>query len=163
MLCGISQCAHVLDKRWLDESARVGASLRERAYCLKDAEAEGKWQFDLQKTMYDFTLEQRQKLFAGHQVFITNHKSILPPVKDLVKIVECAGGTAVANGSAGPTDVVISSETALATASVRRALTLANPARIYSSELILSSILQQHIDFAKNRLETTSSGSRRRK
>ncbi|CAI5728644.1 unnamed protein product [Hyaloperonospora brassicae] len=113
--------------------------------------------------MYDFTLEQRQKLFAGHQVFITNHKSILPPVKDLVKIVECAGGTAVANGSAGPTDVVISSETALATASARRALALANPARIYSSELILSSILQQHIDFTKNRLETTSGGSRRRK
>uniref|UniRef100_M4BT92 BRCT domain-containing protein n=1 Tax=Hyaloperonospora arabidopsidis (strain Emoy2) TaxID=559515 RepID=M4BT92_HYAAE len=163
MLCGISRCVHVLDVRWLDESARVGASLYERGYCLKDTEAEVKWQFSLQKIMYDYTLDQRQRLFAGHHVFITNHKSVLPPVKDLVKIVECAGGTAVVKGTAGPSDVVISSESALATASVRRALTLANPQRIYSTELILSSILQQQIDFSKNQLGTTSSGSRRRK
>uniref|UniRef100_A0AAV1SZN5 BRCT domain-containing protein n=1 Tax=Peronospora matthiolae TaxID=2874970 RepID=A0AAV1SZN5_9STRA len=163
MLCGISRCVHVLDVRWLDESARVGASLYERGYCLKDTEAEVKWKFSLQKTMYDYTLDQRQMLFAGHHVFITSHRSILPPVKDLVKIIECAGGTAVAKGTAGPSDVILSSESALATASVRRALTLANPQRIYSTELILSSILQQQIDFSKNQLGTTSSGSRRRK
>ncbi|CAI5747164.1 unnamed protein product [Peronospora destructor] len=57
LLCGISRCAHVLDVRWLEESARVGAPIYERAYCLKDANAEAKWQFDLRKTMYDFTLE----------------------------------------------------------------------------------------------------------
>ncbi|CAI5727458.1 unnamed protein product [Peronospora destructor] len=156
LLCGISRCAHVLDVRWLEESARVGAPIYERAYCLKDAKAEAKWQFDLRKTMYDFTLEQRQQLFAGHQLFITNHKSMLPPVNDLVKIVECAGGTAVTKGNAGPDNVVITSEAALATASVRKALALANPRRIYSTELILSSILQQHLDFRKNSFEQTS-------
>ncbi|KAG6610274.1 uncharacterized protein IUM83_00007 [Phytophthora cinnamomi] len=163
LLCGISRCAHVLDVRWLDESARVGAPIYERAHCLKDTKAEAKWQFDLRKTMYDFTPEQRRQLFAGHNVFITNHKSVLPPVKDLVKIVECAGGTAVTKGSAGPNDVVITSETALGTASVRKALTQANPQRIYSPELILSSILQQHIDFDKNRIEQTGGANRRRR
>jgi len=164
LLCGISRCAHVLDERWLDESARVGAPIYERAHCLKDAKAESKWHFDLRKTMYDYTPEQRQQLFAGHQVFITNHKSVLPPVKDLAKIVECAGGSAVIKGAAGPNDVVITSEAALATASVRKALAQANPQRIYSAELVLSSILQQHIDFNKNRLElASSSGGRHRR
>ncbi|GMF25030.1 unnamed protein product [Phytophthora fragariaefolia] len=164
LLCGISRCAHVLDVRWLDESARVGAPIYERAHCLKDVKAESKWHFDLRKTMYEFTPKQRRQLFAGHKVFITNHKSVLPPVKDLVKIVECAGGTAVTKGSAGPNDVVITSDTALGTASVRKALAQADPQRIYSAELILSSILQQHIDFDKNRLEQTAGvGSRRRR
>ncbi|KAL4115814.1 hypothetical protein PRIC2_012820 [Phytophthora ramorum] len=164
LLCAISCCSHVLDVRWLDESARVGAPTYERAHCLKDSKAEAKWHFDLVKTMYDFTSEQRRQLFAGHQVFITNHKSVLPPVKDLVKIVECAGGTAVIKGSAGPNDVVITSEAALATASVRKALTQASPQRIYSAELILISILQQHIDFDQNHLgQTGDGGSRRRR
>ncbi|GMF09418.1 unnamed protein product [Phytophthora lilii] len=163
LLCGISRCTHVLDVRWLDESARVGTPIYERAHCLKDAKAESKWHFDLRKTMYDFTPEQRRQLFAGQQVFITNHKSVLPPVKDLAKIVECAGGTAVTKGSAGPNDVVITSEAALSTASVRKALAQANPQRIYSAELILSSILQQRIDFDKNRLEQPAGGSRRRR
>uniref|UniRef100_H3GBB1 BRCT domain-containing protein n=1 Tax=Phytophthora ramorum TaxID=164328 RepID=H3GBB1_PHYRM len=163
LLCAISCCSHVLDVRWLDESARVGAPTYERAHCLKDSKAEAKWHFDLVKTMYDFTSEQRRQLFAGHQVFITNHKSVLPPVKDLVKIVECAGGTAVIKGSAGPNDVVITSEAALATASVRKALTQASPQRIYSAELILISILQQHIDFDQNHLEQTGDGGSRRR
>ncbi|CAH0519958.1 unnamed protein product [Peronospora belbahrii] len=163
LLCGISTCVHVLDVRWLEESARVGSPISERAYCLKDTRAEKKWQFDLRKTMYDFTPKQRQQLFSGHQVFITSHKSVLPPIKDLVKIVECAGGTAVTKGSAGPDNVVITSEAAMATASVRKALTLANPQRVYSTELILSSILQQHLDLDKNRLERTSGECRRRK
>ncbi|ETK87793.1 hypothetical protein F441_07980 [Phytophthora nicotianae CJ01A1] len=163
LLCGISRSSHVLDERWLDESARVGAPVYERAHCLKDSKAEAKWKFDLRKTMYDFNPEQRQQLFAGHRVFITNHKSVLPPVKDLVKIVECAGGVAVTTGSADPNDVVITSEAALGTASVRKALTQANPQRIYSAELILSSILQQHIDFDKNRLEQSGGSSSRRR
>ncbi|KAI9989295.1 hypothetical protein PInf_019457 [Phytophthora infestans] len=113
--------------------------------------------------MYDYTPEQRQQLFTGHRVFITNHKSVLPPVKDLVKIVECAGGVAVTKGSADPNDVVITSDAALVTASVRKALTQANPQRIYSAELILSGILQQHIDFDQNRLEQSGGGSSRRR
>ncbi|RLN91337.1 hypothetical protein BBJ28_00013082 [Nothophytophthora sp. Chile5] len=162
LLCGISCCAHILDVRWLDESARVGAPIYERAYCLEDAKAEAKWQFDLKKTMYDFTAAQRRQLFAGHHVFITNHKSVLPPVVDLVKIVECAGGKAETEGNAGPSDLVITSEGALAVASVRKTVAQANPQRIYSPELILTSILQQHIDFEKHHLALTS-GSRRRK
>ncbi|EEY57636.1 uncharacterized protein PITG_00197 [Phytophthora infestans T30-4] len=163
LLCGISRSSHVLDVRWLDESARVGAPVYERAHCLKDSKAEAKWKFDLLKTMYDYTPEQRQQLFTGHRVFITNHKSVLPPVKDLVKIVECAGGVAVTKGSADPNDVVITSDAALVTASVRKALTQANPQRIYSAELILSGILQQHIDFDQNRLEQSGGGSSRRR
>jgi hypothetical protein len=166
LLCGISRCVHVLDERWLDESARVGAAVYERPHCLKDAKAESKWHFDLKKTMYDFTPAQRRGLFAGHTVFITNHKSILPPVKDLVKIVECAGGKATTKGTASPSDLVITSETAVGVASVQKTLASANPERVYSPELVLSSILQQHIDLDQHRVSVSKGGGasgRRRK
>ncbi|KAL7681142.1 putative BRCT domain-containing protein [Plasmopara halstedii] len=155
LLCGISRCTHVLDARWIDESARAGGPVFERVHCLKDTKAEAKWHFDLRKTMYDFTPEQRQQLFAGQEVFITNHKSVLPPVADLVKIVECAGAVAVTKGCANSRQLIITNETALSSAAVRKTLAQADPQRIYSVELILSSILQQRIDFNKNRLEPT--------
>ncbi|KAF1328422.1 hypothetical protein FI667_g6984, partial [Globisporangium splendens] len=157
LLCGISRCQHILDVKWLDESARVGTALNEVDYCLKDTNAQQKWHFDLHKTMYEFTPEQRRQLFVGHTVFITNHKSVLPPVKDLVRIVECAGGKVEVKGSAGPSDLVITSEAALGVASVQKSLANANPQRVYSPELILSSILQQHIDFERNQLELPAS------
>ncbi|KAF4321710.1 hypothetical protein BBO99_00001690 [Phytophthora kernoviae] len=163
LLCGISRCVHILDVRWLDESARVGVPVYERTHCLKDAKAEAKWNFDLTKTMYDFSPAQRRELFTGQQVFITSHKSVLPPVRDLVKIVECAGGKAVTKGTAEPDDLVITSDAAMTTASVRKALAQANPKRIYSPELILSGILQQHIDLDKNHLERVDGGNRRRR
>uniref|UniRef100_K3WG72 BRCT domain-containing protein n=1 Tax=Globisporangium ultimum (strain ATCC 200006 / CBS 805.95 / DAOM BR144) TaxID=431595 RepID=K3WG72_GLOUD len=162
LLCGISRCQHILGMKWLDESARVGAALNEADYCLKDTNAQQKWHFDLHKTMYEFTPEQRRQLFVGHTVFITNHKSVLPPVKDLVKIVECAGGKAEVKGSAGPSDLVITSEAALGVVSVQKSLVSANPQRIYSPELILSSILQQHIDFEQNHLVVSPSSSEKR-
>lgn len=62
LLCGISCCKHILGERWLDESARVGAAADEQANCLRDKEAEDKWQFDLRSTMYDVPAEQRQRL-----------------------------------------------------------------------------------------------------
>ncbi|RLN96447.1 hypothetical protein BBJ28_00015900 [Nothophytophthora sp. Chile5] len=167
LLCGISCCTHVLDERWLDESARLGAAVDEQAHCLHDGKAEAKWQFDLRRTMYEVPSETRKQLFAGYHVFITNHKSVLPPVKDLAKIVECAGGTAELKGKPGPDDLVITSEAALAVATVQRQIAQANPERIYSPELILSSILQQRIDLDKHRLERPTIGktwaTRRRK
>ncbi|KAG7387530.1 hypothetical protein PHYPSEUDO_014052 [Phytophthora pseudosyringae] len=153
LLCGISCCTHVLGERWLDESARAGAAVDEQANCLRDEEAECKWQFDLRSTIYGVPAEQRQRLLAGYSVFITNHKSVLPPVKDLVKIVECAGGKASSKGKPGTNDLVITSEAALAVATVRKQLASANPERIYTPELILSSILQQRVELDKHRLE----------
>ncbi|RLN91333.1 hypothetical protein BBJ28_00013084 [Nothophytophthora sp. Chile5] len=167
LLCGISCCAHVLDERWLDESARLGAAVDEQAHCLHDGKAEAKWQFDLRRTMYEVPSETRKQLFAGYHVFITNHKSVLPPVKDLAKIVECAGGTAELTGKPGPDDLVITSEAALAVATVQKQIAQANPERIYSPELILSSILQQRIDLGRHQLERPTIGktwaTRRRK
>ncbi|KAH7474763.1 PAX-interacting protein 1 [Phytophthora ramorum] len=158
LLCGISCCTHILGERWLDESARVGAAVDEQANCLRDVEAEGKWQFDLRSTMYGVPVEQRQRLFAGFSVFITNHKSVLPPVKDLVKIVECAGGKATTKGKPGVNDLVITSEAALDAATVRKQLVNANLKRIFSPELILSSILLQRVELDKHRLEQPAIG-----
>lgn len=163
LLCGVSCCAHILDERWLDESARAGQALDEQSYCLHDATAESKWSFDLKKTMYSHTSEQRQQLFRGQTVFITNHKSILPPVKDLVNIVECAGGQVKTKGQADASDLVITSEAALALVSVQKALARADPAKIFTSELILSSILQQHIDLNANRIEQKAPPSSKKK
>ncbi|KAE9047394.1 hypothetical protein PR003_g2882 [Phytophthora rubi] len=158
LLCGISCCRHILGERWLDESAQVGAAVDEQANCLRDKEAEDKWQFDLRSTMYSVPAEQRQRLFAGRSVFITNHKSVLPPVKDLVKIVECAGGKATSKGKPGPNDLVITSEAAMAVAAVRKQLASATPERIYSPELILSAVLQQRVQLDQHRLERPAIG-----
>ncbi|GMF09420.1 unnamed protein product [Phytophthora lilii] len=158
LLCGISCCTHILGERWLDESARAGAAVDEQANCLRNEEAETKWQFDLRSTMYGVPAAQRQRLFAGQSVFITNHKSVLPPVKDLAKIVECAGGKASVRGKPGPKDLLITSETAMTVAAVRKQLASANPERIYSPELILISILQQRIDLDKHRLKRPAIG-----
>lgn len=160
LLCGISSCSHILDERWLDESARMGSSVDEKSYCLKDEAAETKWQFSLYETMYSVPLERRQQLFSGRRFFITNHKSVLPPVRDLVKIVECAGGQAVSKGSAGPDDIVISTEAALGLASVQKALAKADAQKVFSPELILTSILQQRVDLNAHRLEMHGGSSR---
>ncbi|KAF4321709.1 hypothetical protein BBO99_00001689 [Phytophthora kernoviae] len=163
LLCGISCCTHILGQRWLDESARVGASVSEQANCLLDEAAEAKWQFSLRRTMYGIPREQRMHLFSGHNVFITAHKSVQPPVKDLMKIVECAGGKASSKGKPGPNDLVITSEAAMGTAAVKKQLAVANPERIYSTELILSSILQQEIALDKNRLERPMTDTNKRR
>ncbi|KUF94980.1 hypothetical protein AM588_10005069 [Phytophthora nicotianae] len=160
LLCGISCCTHILGERWLDESARVGTAVDEQTNCLRDKEAESKWQFDLSNTMYGVSAEQRQRLFANYNVFITNHKSVLPPVKDLVKIVECAGGKASSKGKPGANDLVITSEAALAVATVRKQLASANPERIYSPELILTSILQQRVELDEHRLKLPTVGKK---
>ncbi|KAI9912217.1 hypothetical protein PsorP6_009192 [Peronosclerospora sorghi] len=128
-----------------------------------DAHAETKWHFELEQTMYGKTVAQRQALLAGYQVYISRHKSIRPPVNDLVKIIECAGGKAVSTGSASPTDLVVTSDAALATASIRKALARANPQQIYTPELILSSVLQQHVQLDKHRLELPCAGRGRSK
>ncbi|GLE08859.1 hypothetical protein PINS_up020311 [Pythium insidiosum] len=98
LLCGVSCCDHIVDERWLDESARAGAAASEIVHCLKDTAAEAKWGFSLYHTMYEVPKAKRRELLAGLQFFITNHKSVLPPVKELVRIVECAGGSAETKG-----------------------------------------------------------------
>ncbi|KAG1711187.1 hypothetical protein DVH05_013999 [Phytophthora capsici] len=158
LLCGISCCRHILGERWLDESARVGTAVDEQANCLHDEEAEDRWQFNLHSTIYGVPAAQRQRLLADYNVFITNHKSVLPPVKDLVKIVECAGGKAFSKGKPGTNDLVITSAAAVTVATVRKQLASANPERVYSSELILSSILQQRVELDKHRLKLPEIG-----
>jgi hypothetical protein len=157
LLCGISCCVHILDERWLDESARMGSTVDEKAFCLKDEAAEAKWGFSLHETMYAVSIERRRSLFAGLRFFITNHKSVLPPVRDLAKIVECAGGQASFKGSAEPGDIVVTTEAAAGVASVQKTLVAADRDKIFTPELILTSILQQRVDRTAHRLELLAS------
>jgi hypothetical protein len=159
LLCGISVCDHILDERWLDESARVRTAVYERQYCLKDAKAEAKWGFDLVQTMYNTPKDQRRRLFDGRRFYITPHKTILPPVQDLVKIVEQAGGSVVTSGTPQVQDLVVTSEAALATTAIAKLA--AKCECVYTPELILSSILQQRLDTSQHRLETAASTSTR--
>ncbi|KAJ0406037.1 hypothetical protein P43SY_010093 [Pythium insidiosum] len=152
LLCGISCCDHIVDERWLDESARAGVAASEIVHCLKDTAAESKWDFSLFRTMYEVPKDKRRTLFAGLQFFITSHKSVLPPVKELVRIVECAGGSAETKGAATAEHVVITTDTAMALASVRKAVAHADPQRIFTPEFVLSSILRQRLDLASNRV-----------
>ncbi|TMW56650.1 hypothetical protein Poli38472_006660 [Pythium oligandrum] len=154
LLCGISLCDHILDERWLDESARSGVPANEATHCLKDTSAESKWDFSLYHTMYEVPKDQRRQLFRGLRFYITNHKTVLPPVKDLAKIVECAGGVvAEAKPGAKEGDIVITTEAAAATATVRKAIASASSDQICTPELILSGILQQRVDLEAHRLQ----------
>uniref|UniRef100_A0AAV1V4L4 BRCT domain-containing protein n=1 Tax=Peronospora matthiolae TaxID=2874970 RepID=A0AAV1V4L4_9STRA len=108
--------------------------------------------------MYGVAVENRRRLLANFSVLITNHKSLLPPVDDLINIIKYAGGKATSKGKPAPGDIVISSEAALATAAVRKQLVDVNPEHIYSSELILRSVLQQRVDLDNYRVRAPRSG-----
>nr|CCA17842.1 conserved hypothetical protein [Albugo laibachii Nc14] len=153
LMCGISYCDHIYITKWLLDSANCGHPIENQhaVYCLTDPEAEQKWNFNLYDIMYRRKKEQRQKLFHGHRLFVTNHKSLLPPFNDLQKMVQSAGGTTTCKGIAESTDIVITTEAALAVPSVLKRLR--NVQRVHSPELILSSILQQNIILENHQLD----------
>ncbi|KAF1792017.1 hypothetical protein GQ600_18901 [Phytophthora cactorum] len=156
LLCGISRCAHVLDVRWLDESARVGAPVYERAHCLKDSKAEAKWKFDLRKIS---ATTLRRTSVVHHQPQVGTAAGEGSSEDRRVRRWNCCD-----EGLRRPERRGDHERSGAGHSLVRKTLTQANPQRVYSAELILSSILQQHIDFDQNRLEQSSgSNSRRRR
>ncbi|OQS07101.1 hypothetical protein THRCLA_00877 [Thraustotheca clavata] len=142
ILCGISRCLHILDDRWLDSSAELGYPAQERDYCLKDPAKEELYGFTLERTMYEFSLHQRQNLLRGYSFYIANHKSIRPPPTELSKIIQCAGGEMVKGLPQGET-IVIASKEAVATATIQKQLLHMNRSRCFNVEFLLLGILQQ--------------------
>ncbi|ETV80582.1 hypothetical protein H257_06115 [Aphanomyces astaci] len=158
MLCGISTCLHIVDEKWLAASAKLGRPAPEVPYCLLDLAKQAQWSFELKATMYDHT--NRHLLLRGRVFYIVRHKSILPAPSDLAKIIECAGGE-VLSTSTKPVDnvIVIASAEALAVKSVQKQLgPLANATK-YTTELVLSGVLQQSLDLTTTHVvvEHTSS------
>ncbi|RHY04771.1 hypothetical protein DYB25_000658 [Aphanomyces astaci] len=158
MLCGISTCLHILDEKWLGASAKLGRPAPEVPYCLLDLAKQAQWSFELKATMYDHT--NRHLLLRGRVFYIVRHKSILPAPSDLAKIIECAGGE-VLSTSTKPVDnvIVIASAEALAVKSVQKQLGPLADATKYTTELVLSGVLQQCLDLTTTHVvvEHTSS------
>ncbi|OQS01044.1 hypothetical protein ACHHYP_01948 [Achlya hypogyna] len=145
VLCGISCCLHILDEDWLHASAELGRAAPEAQFCLKDEAKEALWGFTLTRTMYSFSLAQRQSLLHGLQFYIASHKSILPPPSELTKIIQCAGGEVapMATGLPREETVVIASKEAVATTAVQKQLAHMNRDKCFTVEFLLIGILQQ--------------------
>ncbi|RHZ09968.1 hypothetical protein DYB37_000159 [Aphanomyces astaci] len=158
MLCGISTCLHIVDEKWLGASAKLGRPAPEVPYCLLDLAKQAQWSFELKATMYDHT--NRHLLLRGRVFYIVRHKSILPAPSDLAKIIECAGGEVLPT-STKPVDnvIVIASAEALALKSVQKQLGPLADATKYTTELVLSGVLQQCLDLTTTHVvvEHTSS------
>ncbi|EQC38664.1 hypothetical protein SDRG_04360 [Saprolegnia diclina VS20] len=146
ILCGISRCLHILDEEWLHASAALGYAAPEAQYCLKDDEKEALWGFTLRRTMYEFSLAQRQRLLRGHSFYVATHKSILPPPGELTKIITCAGGE-MTSGLPKPDTIVIASKEAVATSAVQKQLQHMSRDKCFSVELLLIGILQQTLQW----------------
>ena len=95
LLSGISSCLHILDEKWLDVSAENGFAANEKEYCLNDIAKEKQWNFELKQTMYGHTLEDRKRLLHDYTFYITPHKSVRPTPKELMQIIQCAGGKVI--------------------------------------------------------------------
>jgi len=83
---------HILDEKWLDASAKLGYPANEKDYCLRDRVKESQWNFTMNQTMYERTLEDRQKLLQKYSFYVTSHKSMRPSANELIKIIQFAGG-----------------------------------------------------------------------
>ncbi|RHY25454.1 hypothetical protein DYB32_009252 [Aphanomyces invadans] len=145
ILCGISCCSHILDEKWLHESAKLGHAAPEESFCLSDPVKEQLWGCSLHATMYNYTLAQRQSLLRGRAFYVTRHKTVLPPPEDLERIIACAGGEVHGMSEIGPNTLVITSVDAAAAATVQKVLKRVDPTQCYTPELLLRCILTQSL------------------
>ena len=153
VLVGISSVPHILDKKWLNESATAKRPLNEEAYILHDPEYEAELGggFSLAASVADDT-----KILAPYAVFVLPGTEGIPPNETVCEIVECAGGEflsrlpskAKARGSLiviGSADGAKKNKAALAVA--REGLGLFEP------ELLLRGVMCKNLDFERFRID----------
>lgn len=84
----INVCQHIVTRQWVEQSNQRNAFLDEKMFPLQDAAGEAEIKCSLQQSL---ARSRAQKLFAGMTFFVT--PSVKPPVAELKKIIESAGGT----------------------------------------------------------------------
>jgi hypothetical protein len=140
-------CENVVTFDWVTESLRAGKLLPAQQWAVQDAETEKKWQFRLAASL---ERAREARLFAGMTFFCTENSA--PPPDQLKEIIESGGGTvktALPAKSAGDAKLIIVS--CEKDKSFCEKLKARFP-RIHVPELILSGVLQQHIDLNKHLL-----------
>ncbi|GFN96195.1 pax-interacting protein 1 [Plakobranchus ocellatus] len=86
----INTCRHIVTKDWLEDSFTQEAFIDETAYALKDPKGETALDVKLAESLKK---AHTKPLFQGLTFYIS--PSVVPPVCELVSIIESAGGTIV--------------------------------------------------------------------
>jgi hypothetical protein len=138
-LCAYGKVLFILSPGWIERSVKAGKLLLEKDFLLTDGDAESKWKFSLANRVTGINL------FEGYRIYCT--KNIQPPNSVLESIIRSYGGTMCKRCPAFSDDVlIISHET-----DKSEWISLNDHKfTIYSSELILSGVLQQLIDLSSH-------------
>ncbi|KAI9225559.1 MAG: hypothetical protein DHS80DRAFT_33597 [Piptocephalis tieghemiana] len=147
-LVGISVAQWIVTKAWLQDSLKEGRWLEESPYVLCDEQAERSYDFSLVESL---KRAKKSKLFASKVIYVTGKTH--PPPATLKPLIEASGGKLVKQVSGrrvedvGDRLIVIScpQDHSQWTPFLERT----PPLPIYSVELILTGLLRQSLDGAK--------------
>ncbi|XP_052802586.1 PAX-interacting protein 1-like [Mya arenaria] len=154
---GISVTQHIVNAQWVENSYKQGAFISEASYGLQDPDGEREMKCSLAESL---SRARAQPLFAGMTFYIT--PSVQPPICDLQKIIESAGGTlskgrrlaaktieTLKDDKGQPAYVVI---TCADDIYLCNDLLLKN-IKVYTPEFILTGVMRQLKDFSHFQLE----------
>jgi len=152
-LSAISQCNHIVNPTWVEQSCARKMLLDESPFTLEDKESEATLGFSVRDSLGKSRLK---KVFDGIEMFLTQH--IQPGPRDMKTIVECGKGLIITEQEAlrrlgqkpeeRKTFVVIScgQDYEICQQFFQRDV------QIYTAEFVLSGVLTQAIDFNANKL-----------
>ncbi|KAH3887645.1 PAX-interacting protein 1-like [Dreissena polymorpha] len=154
---GINVCHHIVTAHWVEESHRQGKFLSEMMFPLVDMEGEKEVKCSLAESL---KRARNYPVFAGMTFYIT--PSVQPPVSDLKKIIDSAGGSLANNrrlaaktietlkdDQGHPTYLVITCANDI---HLCTDLLLKN-IKVYTPEFILTGVMRQTKDFQSFQLE----------
>ncbi|KZC10654.1 Mediator of DNA damage checkpoint protein 1, partial [Dufourea novaeangliae] len=148
-LCALAQSVPIVAVNWLVDSEKSGHFLELDNYILKDPVTETKFGFILRESLHK---AKKQKLLDGYTIVLTPNVAP-PPLPELKSIISSCGGKALVRPpSSWPQKaVIVSRKEDLANA--KKFLAKApKTVTVQSTELILTGILRQELDFVKYNL-----------
>ncbi|RUS89229.1 hypothetical protein EGW08_003039 [Elysia chlorotica] len=154
----INACRHVVVKDWLEDSFAQKSFLDESSYALKDAKGEAALDLKLAESL---KRAQAKPLFQGLTFYIT--PSVVPPVCELVSIIESAGGSIVKKRPPVKQMLASIDEQGLPKIIVITCLNdlhLTQDLRsrkipIFNAEFVLTGVLRQEVDYNTFRIKTS--------
>jgi hypothetical protein len=145
-LCSLSAGKHIVDLKWLSDSQKQGKFISDTSkYLLKDGKTEKQYSMNLKSSLKKTADKASPKLFAGVSIYAT--PNLKPPSKELFEILEAAGGKLLIKPPNSIKSNVYICGTTQDESECKKLKRLGY--KIYSNELILTSILRQEIDLAR--------------
>ncbi|XP_053384133.1 PAX-interacting protein 1-like [Mercenaria mercenaria] len=149
---GINACHHIVNKQWIEDSYQQHTFLNETTYTLHDPAGEAEMKCVLMESL---KRARTRSLFTGMTFYVT--PSVQPPVCDLRKVIESAGGTLLKRGlptkaidtlkdeQGKPTYVVITCADDIHLVED----VINNNIKVYTAEFVLTGVMRQEKDFGQ--------------